>query len=153
MKYCFRSTLPSAKNIPRKGYYFKSTINVYYLTPDNKKYLTTSGFAQTFLIPIIISWPPPLFATPYNRGLKHEFIRGPHFNKRNYRTGRIMIEKAVIVYVFYDDVGLTYTSGLNFINVLQTAFTLAGPKSVKKDTDDLTVFFYPFGIYECKSCT
>jgi len=29
---------------------------------------------------------------------------------------------------------------------------LADPKSVK-DTDDLTVRFYAFGIYERKSCT
>jgi len=44
------------------------------------------------------------------------------------------------------------TPGLNFINVLRTAFTLTDPESVK-DTDDLTVFFYPLGIYVCKSCT
>ncbi len=31
-------------------------------------------------------------------------------------------------------------SGLNFINIIHTAFTLVDPKSVK-DTDDLTVFF------------
>ncbi len=39
---------------------------------------------------------------------------------------------------------------LNFINVLRTAFAPADPESVK-DTDDLTVFFYAFGFYECKS--
>ncbi len=33
------------------------------------------------------------------------------------------------------------TLGLNFINVLCTAFTRTYPKSVK-DTDDLTVLFY-----------
>jgi len=43
--------------------------------------------------------------------------------------------------------------GLNFINVLYTAFTLADSESVKKDTDDWTVFFYAFGIYKCKSFT
>jgi hypothetical protein len=32
-------------------------------------------------------------------------------------------------------------SGVNFINIQLTAFTLADAKSVKKDTDDLTVFF------------
>jgi len=41
--------------------------------------------------------------------------------------------------------------GLNFINVLRTAFTRADPKSVK-DTDDLTVFFCAFGICKRKSC-
>ncbi len=33
------------------------------------------------------------------------------------------------------------TSGVNFIKVLCTAFTPVGPKSAKKNTSDLTVFF------------
>ncbi len=43
-------------------------------------------------------------------------------------------------------------AGLNFINVLHTAIMLADPESVK-DTDDLPVFVYTFGIYKHKSCT
>jgi len=35
------------------------------------------------------------------------------------------------------------TAGLNFINILRTAFTPADPKSVKR-IDDLTVFFLRF---------
>jgi hypothetical protein len=35
--------------------------------------------------------------------------------------------------------------GFNFINILQEAFKCADPKSTK-NTDDLTVFFYTFGI-------
>ncbi len=41
--------------------------------------------------------------------------------------------------------------GVNFINVLLPAFARADPKNVK-NTDNLTVFFYTFRIYECKSC-
>ncbi len=44
------------------------------------------------------------------------------------------------------------TSGLNFINILSTAFTLVDPKSVKRHWW-LNCIFYTFGIYECKSCT
>jgi len=44
------------------------------------------------------------------------------------------------------------TPGLNFINVLRTAFTLVDPKSVK-NTVKSSVFFYSFGIYGRKSCT
>jgi hypothetical protein len=36
------------------------------------------------------------------------------------------------------------TPGVNFVNVLCTAFMLSDPKSVK-DTDDLTVFFMLLG--------
>ncbi len=39
--------------------------------------------------------------------------------------------------------------GVNFINILYTAFTLVDPKSAKK-INNLTVF-YAFGIYEHKS--
>ncbi len=42
-------------------------------------------------------------------------------------------------------------SRVNFLNVLRTDFMHADPKSVK-DTQDLTVLFYAFGIYERKSC-
>jgi len=40
-------------------------------------------------------------------------------------------------------------SGVNFINVLGTAFTPADPESVKR----LNCIFYAFGIYKRKSCT
>jgi hypothetical protein len=43
------------------------------------------------------------------------------------------------------------SAGLNFINVLCTAFTLVDPKSVKKDTDDLTVFFTLLGSTSAKA--
>ncbi len=43
-------------------------------------------------------------------------------------------------------------SGLNFINVLSTAFTLVDPKSVKRHWWPNCIF-YAFGIYERKSCT
>jgi len=42
----------------------------------------------------------------------------------------------------------TTTQGLNFINVLRTAFTLADPK---KDTDDLIVFFTLWGSTSTKA--
>ncbi len=42
------------------------------------------------------------------------------------------------------------TPGLNFINVLRTAFTLIDPKRVKK-TDDLTVFFTLLGSTSVKA--
>ncbi len=42
--------------------------------------------------------------------------------------------------------------GVNFINILRTAFALLDPKSVKS-TVKSPVSFYAFGIYECKSCT
>jgi len=42
-------------------------------------------------------------------------------------------------------------SGLNFINVLRTAFTLTDPESVKRYLW-LNCIFYAFGIYERKSC-
>ncbi len=41
--------------------------------------------------------------------------------------------------------------GLNFINVLHTAFTLEDPKKRKKDSQVVNLF-YAFGIYERKSC-
>ncbi len=41
-------------------------------------------------------------------------------------------------------------SGLNFINVLCTAFTFVDPKSVK-DTDDFTVFFTLLGSTSTKA--
>ncbi len=44
------------------------------------------------------------------------------------------------------------TSGVNFINVLRTAFALVDPESVK-NTFKSSVSFYTFGIYEHKSCT
>ena len=44
------------------------------------------------------------------------------------------------------------TPGLNFINILRTAFTLVDPKSVK-NTLKSSVSFYAFGIYVRKSCT
>jgi len=40
--------------------------------------------------------------------------------------------------------------GLNFINVLRTAFTLVDPESAKNTVKSL-VSFYAFGIYERKS--
>ncbi len=42
-------------------------------------------------------------------------------------------------------------AGVNFINVLHTAFTLVDPKSIKH-TVKSSVTFYTFGIYERKSC-
>ncbi len=42
--------------------------------------------------------------------------------------------------------------GVNFINVLCTAFALEDPKSVKNAVES-SVSFYAFGIYERKSCT
>ncbi len=44
------------------------------------------------------------------------------------------------------------TPGLNFINVLHTAFILVNPKSVK-NTVKSYVYFYAFGICERKRCT
>jgi len=46
---------------------------------------------------------------------------------------------------------MKFTPGVNFTNLLSTAFKSAGPKSVKK-TVKLSIFF-AFGIYEFKSCT
>ncbi len=43
------------------------------------------------------------------------------------------------------------TPGVNFTNVLRTAFAHVDPKSVK-NTVKLSVSFYSFGIYERKSC-
>ena len=43
-------------------------------------------------------------------------------------------------------------SGVNFTNVLQAAFTLIDPKSIKNSVK-LPVSFYSFGIYKRKSCT
>jgi len=42
-------------------------------------------------------------------------------------------------------------AGVNFINVLHTAFALIDPESVK-NTVKSSVSFYTFGIYEHKSC-
>ncbi len=42
-------------------------------------------------------------------------------------------------------------TGLNFINVLHTGFTLVDPKRVKRHWW-LNSIFYTFGIYKCKSC-
>jgi len=47
---------------------------------------------------------------------------------------------------------MIFTPGVNFINVLRTAFALVDPKSVK-NTVKSSVTFYAFGIYERKSCT
>ncbi len=44
------------------------------------------------------------------------------------------------------------TPGVNFINVLHTAFALVDSKSIK-NTVKSSVCFYAFGIYERKSCT
>jgi len=44
------------------------------------------------------------------------------------------------------------STGVNFINVLRTDFTLVGPESVKRYWR-LNCIFCAFGIYECKSCT
>ncbi len=44
------------------------------------------------------------------------------------------------------------TSGVNFINVLRTAFTLVDSESIK-NTVKSSVSLYTFGIYEHKSCT
>jgi len=40
--------------------------------------------------------------------------------------------------------------GVNFINILRTAFALSDPKSIK-NTVDSSVSFYAFGIYKVKS--
>ncbi len=41
--------------------------------------------------------------------------------------------------------------GINLINVLRTAFTLADPERVKRYTDDLTVFFTLSGSTSVKA--
>jgi hypothetical protein len=46
----------------------------------------------------------------------------------------------------------SFTPGVNFINVLCTAFALVDPESVK-NTVKSSVSFYAFGIYKRKSCT
>ncbi len=46
----------------------------------------------------------------------------------------------------------TWRPGLNFINILCTAFTLADPKSIKRCWL-LNCIFYTFGSYGRKSCT
>jgi len=43
------------------------------------------------------------------------------------------------------------TPGVNFINILRTAFALVDPESVK-NTVKSPVSFYAFGIYKRKSC-
>ncbi len=47
---------------------------------------------------------------------------------------------------------LFLSPGLNFINVIRTAFALADPKWAKK-TVKLAVSFGAYGTYKCKSCT
>ena len=42
--------------------------------------------------------------------------------------------------------------GVNFINILRTAFVLVDPKNIR-NTAKSSVSFYAFGIYERKSCT
>jgi len=44
------------------------------------------------------------------------------------------------------------TPGINFINILRTAFTRTDPKCAKK-TVKSAVSFGTFGTYGCKSCT
>jgi len=44
------------------------------------------------------------------------------------------------------------TPGVNFTNILRTAFMLVDPKSVKNAVKS-SVSFYAFGICERKSCT
>ncbi len=44
-------------------------------------------------------------------------------------------------------------SGVNFINILRTAFALIDPKSVKNTVKTSVYVRYAFGIYERKSCT
>ncbi len=60
-------------------------------------------------------------------------------------TGSCSVSKAFRVDV-------EWQTGVNFINVLYTAFTLVDPESVK-NTVKSSVTFYTFGIYGCKSCT
>jgi len=43
-------------------------------------------------------------------------------------------------------------SGLNFINVLHTAFTHVDPERAKKTVKSV-LSFYAFGLHERKSCT
>jgi len=45
-----------------------------------------------------------------------------------------------------------HSAGVNFTNVLRTAFALVDPESVK-NTVKSSVSFYTFGINERKSCT
>jgi len=52
----------------------------------------------------------------------------------------------------YVDTFSLLRSGVNFLNVLRTAFALVDPESVK-NTVKSSVSFYAFGIYERKSCT
>ncbi len=51
---------------------------------------------------------------------------------------------------FYKFTQFIEIPGLNFINILHTAFKCTDPENVK-DTDDLTVLFYAFEIYGHKS--
>ncbi len=46
---------------------------------------------------------------------------------------------------------LNLRPGVNVIIILQTAFALVDPKSIK-NTVESSVSFYAFGIYERKSC-
>ncbi len=56
------------------------------------------------------------------------------------------------VYLLCSQACHLFASGLNFINVLRTAFGLVDPESVK-NTPKSSVSFYALGIYERKSCT
>ncbi len=59
---------------------------------------------------------------------------------------------AILSRFFYDAyVFISCGSGVDFINVLCTTFTLAEPKSVKWQCW-LDCIFCAFGIYVCKSC-
>ncbi len=45
-----------------------------------------------------------------------------------------------------------FTAGIDFTNILRTAFALIDHESVK-NTVKSSVSFYAFGIYKLKSCT
>ncbi len=51
-----------------------------------------------------------------------------------------------------DKMRVKSTTGVNFINVLCTAFAFIDPKSVKNTVEPL-VSFYAFGICSHKRCT
>jgi len=68
-----------------------------------------------------------------------------------YKSEKVELEKFKFQRVEYEKVELGRT-GVNFINILCTAFALVDPKSVK-NTVKSSVSFYAFGINERKSCT
>jgi len=65
---------------------------------------------------------------------------------------REKLHKALLHKKFERKMLMKLIPGVNFINILRTAFALVDPKSVK-NTVDSSVSCYAFGIYKRKSCT